>query len=73
MEKLVDKYCPSNKIGFIKYIYSFFTINGMHELNVNNNQFINLLQLFLAVEKLLKEIQESIDIIKEETDPEMFN
>ena len=50
--------------GGLTYLRTFFTINGVHQLNNSNSQFHDLLKLFLALEKFWSILQESLDLHK---------
>ena len=51
--------------GVKLYLTSFFPEKGIHQLNENNDQFLDLLQLFITLDKFYNTSQLGIDQIKE--------
>ena len=43
--------------GLIVYVNKFFAEKGVHPLNSENDQYSELLQLFLSLDKLFKAMQ----------------
>ena len=51
--------------GYLIYLRSFFPVNGVHALNSANPQFHEMLQLFLQLERLWINLQQSLDVLKD--------
>ena len=62
---MVKQYLIADVSGAgLTYLRTFFTINGVHQLNNSNSQFHDLLKLFLALEKFWSILQDSLELLK---------